>query len=96
MTASRLATTASSISSMVAAVHCSATSFVRDLVCFQIQDRNRIEFAARLQNIWGNHTVKYGFEYGNAISTRSTPISSGAPTIFPDPLDFSRMQRRQQ
>lgn len=28
-----------------------------------VQDRNRWEAAARLQNIWGRHTFKYGFEY---------------------------------
>lgn len=42
---------------------------------FTNQDRNRWEFAARLQNIWGPHTIKYGFEYNNNvynINTRST------------------------
>src|SRR5215208_6265517 len=39
------------------------------------QDRDRIEFAARLQNIWGKHTLKYGFEFNEnkyRIDTRST------------------------
>ena len=27
------------------------------------QDRDRWEIAARLQNIYGRHTIKYGFEY---------------------------------
>lgn len=39
------------------------------------QDRDRIEFAARLQNIWGKHTLKYGFEWNEnkyRIDTRST------------------------
>ncbi len=27
------------------------------------QDRDRWEWAARLQNIWGKHTLKYGFEW---------------------------------
>ncbi|HEX8336124.1 MAG TPA: TonB-dependent receptor, partial [Pyrinomonadaceae bacterium] len=27
------------------------------------QDRDRYEAAARLQNIWGKHTLKYGFEF---------------------------------
>jgi outer membrane receptor protein involved in Fe transport len=39
------------------------------------QDRDRIEFAARLQNIWGKHTLKYGFEWNEnkyKIDTRST------------------------
>jgi outer membrane receptor protein involved in Fe transport len=30
---------------------------------FSIQDRDRMEFQARLQNIYGRHTFKYGFEY---------------------------------
>ncbi|MBV8858878.1 MAG: TonB-dependent receptor [Acidobacteria bacterium] len=39
------------------------------------QDRDRIEAAARLQNIWGKHTFKYGFEFNQnryKINTRST------------------------
>jgi outer membrane receptor protein involved in Fe transport len=39
------------------------------------QDRDRIEFAARLQNIWGRHTIKYGFEWTEnryTIDTKST------------------------
>ncbi|MCA1577920.1 MAG: carboxypeptidase regulatory-like domain-containing protein [Acidobacteria bacterium] len=39
------------------------------------QDRDRIEFAARLQNIWGKHTLKYGAEFSDnkyRIDTRST------------------------
>ena len=39
------------------------------------QDRDRWEWAARLQNIWGNHTFKYGFEYTKnlyRIDTRQT------------------------
>ena len=39
------------------------------------QDRDRIEFAARMQNIWGKHTIKWGFEFGEnkyRIDTRST------------------------
>ena len=39
------------------------------------QNRNRYEAAARLQNIWGKHTLKYGFEYSTnryRINTRST------------------------
>lgn len=34
---------------------------------FTTQNRNRWEFAARLQNIWGPHTIKYGFEYNDNI-----------------------------
>ncbi len=39
------------------------------------QDRDRYEAAARLQNIWGKHTFKYGFEFNQNrynIDTRST------------------------
>jgi outer membrane receptor protein involved in Fe transport len=53
---------------------------------FSNQDRNRYEFSARLQNIWGKHTVKYGFEYGNNIYKINT-VSTGTPTTFPDPLN---------
>jgi outer membrane receptor protein involved in Fe transport len=48
------------------------------------QDRDRIEFAARLQNIWRSHTFKYGFEYNQnkyRIDTRST----GPDLNFNDP-----------
>jgi outer membrane receptor protein involved in Fe transport len=40
-----------------------------------VQDRDRIEFAARFQNIWGRNTVKYGFEWTENrynIATTST------------------------
>ncbi|HVF22150.1 MAG TPA: TonB-dependent receptor, partial [Pyrinomonadaceae bacterium] len=39
------------------------------------QDRDRIEFAARMQNIFGKHTIKWGFEWNEnkyRINTRST------------------------
>ena len=39
------------------------------------QDRDRIEFAARMQNIWGKHTLKWGAEFNEnkyRIDTRST------------------------
>jgi outer membrane receptor protein involved in Fe transport len=39
------------------------------------QDRDRYEVAARLQNVWGKHTIKYGFEYNSnryKIDTFST------------------------
>jgi outer membrane receptor protein involved in Fe transport len=48
------------------------------------QDRDRYEFAARLQNIWGPHTLKYGFEWSEnkyRIDTRST----GPSLNFNDP-----------
>jgi len=53
---------------------------------FSNQDRNRVEFSARMQNIWNTHTVKYGFEYGKNIYKINT-ISTGVPTTFPDPLN---------
>jgi outer membrane receptor protein involved in Fe transport len=53
---------------------------------FSDQERNRVEFSARLQNIWGKHTFKYGFEYGRNIYEINT-ISTGAATNFPDPLN---------
>jgi outer membrane receptor protein involved in Fe transport len=49
------------------------------------QNRDRWEAAARLQNIWGKHTIKYGFEYGSnayKIFTRS----SGPARTFADPF----------
>jgi outer membrane receptor protein involved in Fe transport len=42
---------------------------------FSTQDRNRTEFQARFQNLYGRHTFKYGFEYNRNsydIDTRST------------------------
>ncbi|HKO60448.1 MAG TPA: TonB-dependent receptor plug domain-containing protein, partial [Pyrinomonadaceae bacterium] len=39
------------------------------------QDRDRYEFAVRMQNIWGRHTLKYGFEWNQNrynINTTST------------------------
>src|SRR5688572_11145429 len=39
------------------------------------QDRDRIEFAARMQNIWGPHTLKWGAEFSEnkyRIDTNST------------------------
>jgi outer membrane receptor protein involved in Fe transport len=48
------------------------------------QDRDRLEFAARFQNIYGRHTIKYGFEWGDnkyKIHTKS----SGAGRTYTDP-----------
>jgi outer membrane receptor protein involved in Fe transport len=47
------------------------------------QDRDRIEFAARLQNIWGKHTLKYGFEW-NENKYRINTISTGGDFDFTD------------
>jgi outer membrane receptor protein involved in Fe transport len=49
------------------------------------QDRNRWEFAARLQNIYGAHTIKYGFEYNKNLYKIATK-SSGPGRTFGDPL----------
>jgi hypothetical protein len=55
---------------------------------FQTQDRNRFEAAARLQNIYGRHSFKYGFEYNKNIydiDQRST----GPDQTFANPLGLS-------
>lgn len=52
------------------------------------QDRDRYEGAARMQNIWGNHTLKYGFELNQnryRINTRSTGPSQNFASAF-DPF----------
>jgi outer membrane receptor protein involved in Fe transport len=41
------------------------------------QDRDRWEFAARLQNIVGDHTFKYGFEYTRNLYTIDTASTGG-------------------
>jgi outer membrane receptor protein involved in Fe transport len=41
------------------------------------QDRDRWEWAARLQNIWGKHTFKYGFEYTRNLYTIDTSSTGG-------------------
>ncbi len=51
---------------------------------FTTQDRNRVEGAARLQNIWGKHTFKYGFEYNRNIYDINT-VSSGPGVTFGNP-----------
>jgi outer membrane receptor protein involved in Fe transport len=48
------------------------------------QDRNRLEFQARFQNIYGRHTFKYGFEYNDNKYTIFTR-SSGPARTFGDP-----------
>jgi outer membrane receptor protein involved in Fe transport len=52
------------------------------------QNRNRYEGAARLQNIWGNHTLKYGLELNQnryKINTRSTGPTQNFASAF-DPF----------
>jgi outer membrane receptor protein involved in Fe transport len=54
---------------------------------FSNQNRDRWEIQARLQNIWGRHTFKYGFEYNKniyGIDTHSTGPNrtfTGAGTV---------------
>jgi len=48
------------------------------------QDRNRYEAAARMQNIWGKMTFKYGFEWNRNIYNIGT-LSTGPANTFPDP-----------
>jgi outer membrane receptor protein involved in Fe transport len=53
---------------------------------YQNQSRNRLEGAARLQNIWDQHTVKYGFEwYQNAYNI--SQLSTGPSGVFANPLN---------
>jgi outer membrane receptor protein involved in Fe transport len=47
------------------------------------QNRDRIEFSARLQSIWGKHTFKYGFEY-NDNKYKINTHSSGPGRTFTD------------
>ena len=54
---------------------------------FSDQDRNRIEFAARMQNIWGKHTFKYGFEFNRNIYNINTQ-STGPALTFGNPQDL--------
>ena len=45
------------------------------------QDRDRLEFAARLQSIWGKHTLKYGFEW-NENKYKIDTLSTGGDLNF--------------
>ncbi|HEV7643566.1 MAG TPA: TonB-dependent receptor [Pyrinomonadaceae bacterium] len=61
-------------------------NFIQDgFGLFQDQTRDRWEFAARLQNIWNQHTFKYGFEfYKNKYDINQT--STGPSGTFANPL----------
>jgi hypothetical protein len=48
------------------------------------QDRNRYEISARLQNNFGSHTFKYGFEYSRNIYNINT-VSTGPAQTFGNP-----------
>ena len=54
---------------------------------FTEQDRNRIEGLARLQNIFGKHTVKYGFEY-NRNKYNINTVSTGPSRTFANSLSL--------
>lgn len=52
---------------------------------YQTQSRDRWEAAARLQNIWDQHTIKYGFEfYQNKYDIFQA--STGPKNVFANPL----------
>lgn len=48
---------------------------------YSTQKRDREEFAARFQNIWGRQTIKYGFEYNRSKYDINT-ISSGPSRTY--------------
>jgi outer membrane receptor protein involved in Fe transport len=56
---------------------------------YAFQDRNRYEFAARLQNIWNQHTFKYGFEWFRNIYNIEQ-LSTGPSQTFGNPLGLSQ------
>src|SRR6266850_5303316 len=49
------------------------------------QNRDRVEMQARLQNIFGRHTIKYGFEF-NDNKYKINTHSSGPGRTFTDPF----------
>ncbi|HEY0320725.1 MAG TPA: TonB-dependent receptor [Pyrinomonadaceae bacterium] len=55
---------------------------------FPRQERNRWEAAARLQNIWGKHTFKYGFEFNRNIYSIDQRLT-GPSITYPDPGGLS-------
>jgi len=62
-------------------------NFVQDgFGLYQDQSRDRWEASARLQNIWDDHTIKYGFEfYRNAYDINQ--VSTGPSNTFANPLN---------
>jgi outer membrane receptor protein involved in Fe transport len=56
---------------------------------YQTQDRNRWEAAARLQNIWGKHTFKYGFEFNRNIYNIDQKLTGPQNRTYPDPNGLS-------
>jgi outer membrane receptor protein involved in Fe transport len=60
-----------------------------------IQDRDRNEFAARLQNIWGKHTLKYGFEFvQNRYRIDTTSTGPGLDFSSGNPIGPHRIENR--
>jgi outer membrane receptor protein involved in Fe transport len=56
---------------------------------FQTQSRDRLEAAARFQNIWGPQTIKYGFEYyRNKYDIFQD--STGPNNVFANPLNVGK------
>lgn len=55
---------------------------------FSNQDRNRYEFAVRMQNIWGRQTFKYGFEWNRNLYDINT-ASTGPDQTFANPRGLS-------
>lgn len=55
---------------------------------FGPENRNRFETAARLQNLWGRHTFKYGFEAYRNVYEVNLRVS-GPPRTFGNPLGLS-------
>jgi hypothetical protein len=55
---------------------------------FSTQKRNRYEFNAHLQNIVGQHTIKYGFEWFKNIYNINT-LSSGPDVTYANPLGLA-------
>ena len=60
-----------------------------------LQDRDRYEFAARLQNIFGKHTVKYGFEWAqNRYRIDTTSTGPGLNYNNTNPVGPHRVENR--
>ena len=55
---------------------------------FSTQDRNRYEINAHMQNIAGNHTVKWGFEWFRNIYNINT-LSSGPNVTYANPFGLN-------
>ncbi len=52
------------------------------------QDRNRYEFAARLQNTWNKHDLKYGLEWHDNKYNIAT-VAPGGPVTYANPNNLS-------